>query len=62
MLIAYDSRTGNVRRFVRKLDAESVQIDDGLTVRQPFVVVTYTTGFGEVPKKVDDFLKVTASI
>lgn len=58
MLIAYDSRTGNVRRFVRKLDAETVQIDDGLIVNQPFIAVTYTTGFGEVPKKVDDFLKV----
>ncbi|GIQ68772.1 class Ib ribonucleoside-diphosphate reductase assembly flavoprotein NrdI [Xylanibacillus composti] len=57
MLIAYDSRTGNVRRFIAKLNMPAVQIDDQLSLDEPFVLVTYTTGFGQVPDKVDAFLK-----
>ncbi len=57
MLIVYDSRTGNVRRFVNKLNLPSVQIDDTLMVDEPFVLVTYTTGFGQVPAKVQSFLQ-----
>jgi len=57
MLIAYDSRTGNVRRFIEKLQMPSVQIREGMTLHEPFVLVTYTTGFGQVPEKVISFLK-----
>ncbi|GIQ64438.1 hypothetical protein PACILC2_30060 [Paenibacillus cisolokensis] len=57
MLIAYDSRTGNVRRFINKLNVPAVQIEDGMTLDEPFVLVTYTTGFGQVPQKVQSFLK-----
>lgn len=57
MLIAYDSRTGNVRRFVQKLLLPSVQIQDGLELNEPFVLITYTTGFGQVPEKVMRFLQ-----
>ncbi len=57
MLIAYDSRTGNVRRFIHKLNMPAVQIDDQLSLDEPFVLVTYTTGFGQVPDTVADFLK-----
>lgn len=57
MLIAYDSKTGNVRRFVEKLDMPAVQIDEQMNVNEPFVLVTYTTGFGQVPEKVKSFLK-----
>ena len=57
MLIAFDSRTGNVRRFVEKLPLRSVRIEEDLTVEEPFVLVTYTTGFGNVPEKVLRFLK-----
>lgn len=56
MLIAFDSRTGNVRRFIGKLPVRSVQIDEQLTVNEPFILVTYTTGFGEVPQRVATFL------
>jgi len=60
MLIAYDSRTGNVRRFVDKLKdglrLPSVQIQPDLLLDEPFVLITYTTGFGQVPDKVDAFL------
>lgn len=57
MLIAYDSRTGNVGRFVAKLPVRSVRIREDLTMDEPFVLVTYTTGFGNVPEKVLHFLK-----
>ncbi|MFC5469158.1 class Ib ribonucleoside-diphosphate reductase assembly flavoprotein NrdI [Cohnella suwonensis] len=57
MLIAFDSRTGNVRRFVDKLKVPSIQIEETMTIDEPFVLVTYTTGFGQAPDKVMSFLK-----
>ncbi|KIL38901.1 ribonucleotide reductase stimulatory protein [Gordoniibacillus kamchatkensis] len=57
MLIVYDSRTGNVRRFAEKLPVPTVQIEDGMAVDEPFVLITYTTGFGQVPDKVKAFLQ-----
>ncbi|WP_027091418.1 class Ib ribonucleoside-diphosphate reductase assembly flavoprotein NrdI [Cohnella thermotolerans] len=57
MLIAYDSRTGNVKRFIRKLDLPSVQIEENTVLDEPFVLVTYTTGFGQTPAKVLSFLQ-----
>ena len=57
MLIAYDSKTGNVRRFINKLKLPSVQIEESMQIDQSFILVTYTTGFGQVPDKVMSFLK-----
>lgn len=57
MLIAYDSRTGNVKRFIRKLDLPSIQIEESTVLDEPFVLVTYTTGFGNPPEKVMSFLE-----
>ncbi|TVX97365.1 class Ib ribonucleoside-diphosphate reductase assembly flavoprotein NrdI [Cohnella terricola] len=57
MLVAYDSKTGNVRRFVEKLKLPSIQIEESMDIDQPFVLVTYTTGFGQVPEKVKSFLQ-----
>ncbi|CAM3477476.1 class Ib ribonucleoside-diphosphate reductase assembly flavoprotein NrdI [Marinicrinis lubricantis] len=57
MLIAYDSRTGNVSRFVNKLGMKAIRIDENMQLDQPFVLITYTTGFGQVPEKVQAFLK-----
>ncbi|MDY8021104.1 class Ib ribonucleoside-diphosphate reductase assembly flavoprotein NrdI [Paenibacillus polymyxa] len=56
MLIVYDSLTGNVERFVKKLGMRNIKINNGLIVDEPFVLITYTTGFGEVPKRVAEFL------
>lgn len=56
MLIVYDSFTGNTKRFVQKLGFDNVRIEDGLIIEQPFILVTYTIKFGEVPKKTQDFL------
>jgi protein involved in ribonucleotide reduction len=57
MIIAFDSKTGNVRKFVSKLNLRSIEIDDIITMDEPFVLVTYTTGFGQVPGKVMSFLQ-----
>ncbi len=57
MLVVFDSKTGNVKRFVSKLDVEHVQIQDGLILDQPFVLITYTTGFGQVPQTTLKFLE-----
>ena len=57
MLIAYDSRTGNVRRFVKKLGLPAVQIEENMELDQPFILVTYTTGFGQAPDKTLSFLR-----
>jgi len=66
MLVVYDSRTGNVRRFVEKLNMKSVSLDDGdaaeMTVDEPFVLVTFTTGFGQVPERVEKFLRRNSSL
>ncbi|MCR8641197.1 class Ib ribonucleoside-diphosphate reductase assembly flavoprotein NrdI [Paenibacillus sp. N1-5-1-14] len=57
MLIAYDSKTGNVKRFVNKLDpATVVQVSPELDMDEPFILVTYTTGFGQAPQSTMDFL------
>lgn len=55
-LIVYDSLTGNVQRFVSKLKYQSVKITENLEVKHPYILVTYTTGFGEVPKTTLEFL------
>lgn len=60
MLIAYDSKTGNVQRFIESLAlpaADTVRITPGLVVSEPFVLVTYTTGFGDIPPSTVSFLQ-----
>lgn len=57
MLIVFDSRTGNVERFVKKLNLSCVKIENDSVVSQPFVLVTYTDGFGNVPKSTLQFLE-----
>lgn len=61
MLIAYDSRTGHVGKFVKKLNLPAVRIDEAMEVDAPFVLVTYTTGRGQAPGKVLSFLQKNRS-
>lgn len=56
LLVVYDSLTGNIQRFINKLEMRSIKITPDLVINEPFVLITYTTGFGEVPKSVDHFL------
>ncbi len=57
MLIVYDSRTGNVRRFVNGLGRRAVAAAEAGELQEPFVLVTYTTGFGQVPDSTARFLQ-----
>lgn len=57
MLVVYDSKTGNVRRFINKLNMKAVPIQEQAQVDEPFILVTYTTGFGQVPERVMTFLE-----
>lgn len=62
MVIAYESKTGNVRRFVNKLNMRAVEIHEDTVLDEPYVLVTYTTGFGQVPPKVSAFLERNNSL
>lgn len=57
LLIMYDSKTGNVQRFIQKLEMECVRISESIMIDTPYVLITYTTGFGQVPSKVQEFLE-----
>lgn len=57
MLVAYDSMTGNVKRFIHKLNMPAVQIGEDLVIDEDFILITYTTGFGNVPERVLEFLE-----
>ncbi|WP_406590258.1 class Ib ribonucleoside-diphosphate reductase assembly flavoprotein NrdI [Bacillus atrophaeus] len=60
MIITYESKTGNVRGFVkalqRKLDIEAIEITDDTIINQEFIHITYTIGFGEVPERTLNFI------
>ncbi len=55
-LIVYDSMTGNVKRFVSKLGYRSIQIDQNLLIEEPFILITYTIGHGNIPQSTKEFL------
>lgn len=58
MIIAYASMTGNVQRFVDKLEFDKkVKVNGETIVDSPYVLITYTTGFGVIPKEVESFLQ-----
>ncbi len=56
MKIIYVSRTGNVRTFIEKLGIEAEEATAHLTCDVPYVFVTYTDGYGDVPMEAEDFL------
>uniref|UniRef100_A0A7C3DFU1 Class Ib ribonucleoside-diphosphate reductase assembly flavoprotein NrdI n=1 Tax=Meiothermus ruber TaxID=277 RepID=A0A7C3DFU1_MEIRU len=58
MLIVYASKTGHVARLVARLGLKSLRIQDGReTIHEPCLLITYTTGFGEVPGEVLEFVE-----
>lgn len=58
MRIVYASRTGNVTRFVQKLALPAQKITSGQEqVQEPCVLITYTTGMGEVPEEIQRFMQ-----
>lgn len=61
--VAFHSRTGQTRRFIEKLceelpSLEAIEIDSGWEkVDKPYVLVTPTYRFGNIPEEVEDFLE-----
>ena len=61
MQIIYDSKTGNVKRFADKLPFGDKQpLHQDTHIDQPFILITYTTGFGNVPESTEAFLAKNA--
>ncbi|GAA4879012.1 class Ib ribonucleoside-diphosphate reductase assembly flavoprotein NrdI [Paenibacillus vulneris] len=56
MLIVYDSKTRNVERFINKLNIRNVKIHNEMEVRESYILITYTTGMGQVPESTLKFL------
>lgn len=58
MKIAFASRTGNVESIVNNLPFDSIRIQTGTeTIDEPYVLFTYTDGWGDVPAEVETFLE-----
>lgn len=59
--IYYDSKTGNVDRFVKKLqqqtDWEIIKITPDEAINEEGHLITFTTRFGEIPISTQEFLK-----
>ncbi|WP_069659702.1 class Ib ribonucleoside-diphosphate reductase assembly flavoprotein NrdI [Arcticibacter eurypsychrophilus] len=64
MWIYYDSKTGNVERFMEKLrvlrDWNLQKIGPDLQVNHPGHLVTFTTRIGEIPESTVQFLSTHA--
>lgn len=58
MIVVFDSKTGNVRRFCQRLSemgVYSVFLDD-YDGQTPYVFITFTTKFGQTPETSDRFM------
>lgn len=60
-MIVFASRTGNVRSVVSKLGLPAIEVTEHLIVHEPFLLMTYTDGLGEVPSIVEAFMAHNAS-
>lgn len=56
VLIVYASLTGKVDRFVKKLGLPARRMEEDIIIDEPFMMITYTCGFGEAPIDVLRFL------
>ncbi|MGG2053840.1 class Ib ribonucleoside-diphosphate reductase assembly flavoprotein NrdI [Lysinibacillus pakistanensis] len=56
-MIIYASRTGNVRNVVSKLKGKSMELSEELQLSEPYLLITYTDGLGDIPAKVARFLE-----
>ncbi len=58
MEIVYFSLTGNIKRFLEKtgLITQAQAITPHLVISKPYMLITSTLGFGEIPEDVKHFL------
>ena len=62
MFVYYDSKTGNVQRFIDKIKKEKpewsfVKISGDMEISENGHLVTFTTNFGEIPDTTEKFLE-----
>ena len=63
MKVVFASRTGNVQSIVDCLSVDALEISSGdEAVSEPFLLITYTDGYGDVPAEVEDFLNDNGSL
>lgn len=59
--VVYDSRTGNVQRFVNRLKKEKnwtfIRITPQMEIKGSYHLLTYTTGIGAVPESTRKFVE-----
>lgn len=55
-MIVYASRTGNVKYIANNIPVKSIEIEEGMTVSEPYFILTYTDNLGDVPTIVSEFL------
>ena len=59
MKVVFYSFTGNVRRFVKRAELDNTleinETNASEEMTEPFIIVTSTIGFGEVPQPVQQF-------
>ena len=64
--IYYDSKTGNVQRFINKLQEATgwlmQRVDVEGPIDQPGHLITFTTRFGEIPETTNRFLQQHAHL
>ncbi|MCG7339731.1 class Ib ribonucleoside-diphosphate reductase assembly flavoprotein NrdI [Staphylococcus sp. ACRSN] len=66
MKVVYFSFSGNVRRFIARAELNNTMeiTQNNCTERldEPFIMVTGTIGFGEIPQPVQSFLEVNQDL
>lgn len=61
IVVYYDTMTGNVQRFAEKIsrysDFKLIKLNEDLIIESNSHLITFTTGFGNIPKKTEKFLE-----
>ena len=62
MYIYYDSKTGNVERFIKKMQSQRpdwhfIKINPTMIIKNEGHFLTFTTKIGEIPATTNEFLQ-----
>lgn len=63
LLVVYASRTGNLRRFIQKIEySHFLELREGdEIVEEPYLLLVYTSSFGTIPPVIENFLEKNSS-
>ena len=63
MKYAFASRTGNVEEIISSLGIDALRINDGSeSIDEPYILFTYTDGYGDVPAEVENYLMANGTL